>query len=115
MKNGTESHYLNLLTYFSFKQTLAQDESKPLLIHLLSTILKDKEKIVSIRYLQTEQLGRKRKERKTIYDIYCENDRGERLIIEMQIGKQLHFMDMCLYYSTFSIQSQTKKGNGIIS
>jgi predicted transposase/invertase (TIGR01784 family) len=110
MEKEKEVRYLNLLTDFGFKRTLAQEESKSLLIHLLNAILEDKEKIVSIRYLQTEQLGRKKKERKAIYDIYCENDRSERLIIEMQIGKQRQFMDRSLYYSTFPIQAQAKKG-----
>jgi predicted transposase/invertase (TIGR01784 family) len=61
--------------------------------------------------LQTEQLGKRKKDRKAIYDIYCENERSERLIIEMQVGKQLHFMDRSIFYITFPIQLQAKKGD----
>jgi predicted transposase/invertase (TIGR01784 family) len=111
MKRMTVSRFLNLLTDFGFKRTLAQDECKDLLIHLLNAILGDREKIVSISYLQTEQLGKRKKDRKAIYDIYCENERSERLIIEMQVGKQLHFMDRSLFYITFPIQLQAKKGD----
>jgi predicted transposase/invertase (TIGR01784 family) len=110
MKSMAETRFLNLLTDFGFKRILAQDESKDLLIHLLNAILGDREKIVTISYLQTEQLGKRKKDRKAIYDIYCENERGERLIIEMQVGKQLHFMDRSLFYITFPIQLQAKKG-----
>jgi predicted transposase/invertase (TIGR01784 family) len=105
-----KSRYLNLLTDFGFKRVLAQRESKNLLINLLNAILKDREQIVSILYLLTEQLGKRRKDRRAIYDIYCENERGERLIIEMQVGKQLYFMDRCLFYATFPIQAQAKRG-----
>jgi predicted transposase/invertase (TIGR01784 family) len=110
MKNEENSRYLNMLTDFGFKRILAQDESKPLLIHLLNVIIEGWEKIVDVLYLRSEQLGKRKEDRKAIYDIYCENDRGDRLIIEMQVGKQLHFMDRCLYYATFPIRSQAKKG-----
>jgi predicted transposase/invertase (TIGR01784 family) len=110
MENEKKSRYLNILTDFGFKRILAQDESKPLLVHLLNVIIGKREKIVDVLYRRSEQLGRKKEERKAIYDIYCENDRGEHLVIEMQVGKQLYFMDRCLYYATFPIRSQAKKG-----
>jgi len=34
-----------------------------------------------------EQLGLTNKERKSIYDIYCENDKWEKFIIEIQTAK----------------------------
>jgi predicted transposase/invertase (TIGR01784 family) len=110
MKNRKQARYLNLLTDFGFKRIFAQDECKPLLIHLLNAIFGNRVKIKDILYLQTEQLGKRKEERRAIYDIYCKSDRGERLIIEMQVGKQMHFMDRSLYYTTFSIQAQAKKG-----
>ena len=43
--------------------------------------------------------------------IYCENERGEKFIVELQKTKQLYFKDRSLYYSTFPIQEQAKKGD----
>jgi predicted transposase/invertase (TIGR01784 family) len=68
MKNEENSRYLNMLTDFGFKRILAQDESKPLLIHLLNVIIEGKEKIIDVLYLRSEQLGRRKEERKAIYD-----------------------------------------------
>ncbi|MDR2085931.1 MAG: Rpn family recombination-promoting nuclease/putative transposase [Dysgonamonadaceae bacterium] len=111
MKNNVEEAlYLNLLTDFGFKRVFANEERKILLISLLNAILGDRETVKDIYYLQTEQLGEKNENRRAVYDIHCKNEREEYLIIEMQIGKQLHFMDRSLYYVTFPIQAQAKKG-----
>jgi predicted transposase/invertase (TIGR01784 family) len=110
MEKLIKTQYLNLLTDFAFKYIFAKEENKILLIHLLNAIIGKEEKIKDIRYLRSEQLGRRAKERKAVYDIYCINERGELLIIEMQVGKQTYFMDRCLYYSTFPVQSQAKRG-----
>jgi predicted transposase/invertase (TIGR01784 family) len=105
-----QSRYLNLLTDFGFKYVLADEKNKQLLINLLNEIIGGEKPIVDIRYLPQEQLGLRRKARKAIFDIFCENDRGERFITEMQVGKQTYFMDRSLFYSTFPIQTQAKKG-----
>ena len=42
--------------------------------------------------------------------MYCENERGEKFIVEMQNAYQKHFKDRSLYYSTFPIKEQAPKG-----
>jgi hypothetical protein len=69
MKNVEESRYLNLLTDFGFKRTLAQEENKPLLISLLNAIIQDREKIDDILYLQTEQPGKRSGKRFTTFTV----------------------------------------------
>jgi len=49
-------------------------------------------------------------QRKAIFDIYCENERGEKFIVEMQKAKQNYFKDRSIYYSTFPIRSQAQQG-----
>ncbi|MCV6636683.1 Rpn family recombination-promoting nuclease/putative transposase, partial [Candidatus Albibeggiatoa sp. nov. NOAA] len=39
------------------------------------------------------------------------NERGEKFIVEIQRVKQQYFKDRSLYYSTFAIQEQARKGN----
>ena len=41
--------------------------------------------------------------RKAVYDIFCEDEKGNQFIVEMQNAKQLYFKDRALYYSTFQI------------
>ena len=48
--------------------------------------------------------------RKVIFDIHCETDKGERIIIEMQNREQPHFKDRALYYLSHSVVEQGIKG-----
>ena len=50
-------------------------------------------------------------ERKAIFDIYCQSVTGEQFIVEMQKAKLHFFKDRALFYSTFPIREQAKKGN----
>jgi len=45
-----------------------------------------------------------------IFDVYCENEKGERFIIEMQKAEQQFFKDRSVFYSTFPIRDQAKRG-----
>ena len=46
-----------------------------------------------------------------IFDIYCENEKGEKFIVELQKSKQNWFKERTIYYSTFPIQEQVQKGD----
>jgi len=81
-----------------------------LLIDFLNELLKTKEKIKDLTYKKTEHLGSTDTDRKAIFDLYCENERGEKFIVELQKVKQQFFKDRSLYYATFPIQEQSQKG-----
>lgn len=76
----------------------------------LNELITDRGKITEITFLKSEQLGAKETDRKAVYDLYCQNERGERFIVELQKAKQKYFIDRSLYYSTFVIQEQAQKG-----
>jgi predicted transposase/invertase (TIGR01784 family) len=48
-------------------------------------------------------------DRKAIFDLYCENEKGEKFIVELQKTKQNFFKDRTLYYATFPIREQAKR------
>ena len=50
-------------------------------------------------------------ERKAIFDIYCQSVTGEDFIVEMQKAKLHFFKDRALFYSTFPVREQAKKGD----
>ena len=62
-------------------------------------------------YLKNEHLGRSEEDRKAIFDLHCENEKGEKFIVEMQKTKQNFFKDRALYYSTFPIVEQAISGD----
>ena len=103
--------YINLFTDFGFKKLFGTEFNKPLLIDFLNELIgSEAGRIKDLTFLSTEQLGRSRVDRQAIFDIYCENEKGEKFIVELQKAKQNYFKDRSIYYSTFPIQQQAKKG-----
>ena len=104
--------YINPFTDFGFKKLFGTEFNKPLLIDFLNEILRSETgNIKELHYLSTENLPACESDRKAIFDIYCENDRGEKFIVELQKAKQNYFKDRSVYYSTFPIQDQAQRGD----
>ncbi len=105
-----EDRYISLLTDFGFKRIFGTSPNKDLLINFLNSIFDGEQVIKDVKYLNSEHVGDVYAERKAIFDVYCENDRGEKFIVEMQNAYQKHFKDRSLFYSTFPIREQAPKG-----
>ncbi|WP_044200494.1 Rpn family recombination-promoting nuclease/putative transposase [Flammeovirga sp. OC4] len=106
-----QEKYINPFTDFGFKRLFGQEPSKAILMDFLNELLREHEgEIKSMTYLKNEHLGSGEIDRKAIFDLYCENERGEKFIVELQKTKQNFFKDRALYYSTFPIQEQARKG-----
>jgi predicted transposase/invertase (TIGR01784 family) len=106
-----EDKYINPFTDFGFKKLFGSDPNKDLLIDFLNQVLPGKHKIKDLTYSRTEQLGNTEADRKAIFDLYCLGEKGERFIVEMQKAKQNFFKDRSVYYASFPIQEQAKKGD----
>jgi predicted transposase/invertase (TIGR01784 family) len=106
-----QDKYISPFTDFGFKKLFGTEMNKDILMEFLNALLKKEEgKIVDLTYLFLEQLGTTFDERKAIFDIYCENEKGEKFIVELQKAPQNYFKDRSVYYSTFPTQQQAKKG-----
>ena len=105
-----KAKYINLFTDFGFKKIFGEEASKPLLIDFLNALLPQTNKIIDLSFKNTEQLGQTDADRKAIFDIYCENELGEKFIVELQKAKQNYFKERTIYYSTFPIRDQAEKG-----
>ena len=108
--NELVDRYVNFYTDFAFKKLFGTETNKSLLISFLNALLDGKEVIKDLTYLNAEQLGMTEYERGAIFDVYCENEKGERFIIEMQKAEQQFFKDRSVFYSTFPIRDQAKRG-----
>lgn len=106
-----KAKYVNPFTDFGFKKIFGEEASKPLLIDFLNALLPHPNKIIDLSFKNTEQLGQLEADRKAIYDIYCESEKGEKFIVELQKAKQNYFKERTIYYSTFPIREQAEKGN----
>ena len=103
--------YVNPYTDFGFKLLFGTPMNKDLLIGFLNALLRDEAEITDVTYLNAEQLGRAEGDRKAVFDVYCENVKGERFIVEMQKARQKFFKDRSVFYSTFPIREQAKAGD----
>ena len=105
-----EERYISLLTDFGFKRIFGTKPNKDLLINFLNSLFEGFQVIKDVKYLNSEHVGDVFAERKAIFDVYCENERGEKFIVEMQNAYQKYFKDRSLFYSTFPIREQAPKG-----
>lgn len=108
---GIQDKYVNPYTDFGFKLLFGTDMNKELLISFLNALLFKEETVKDVTYLNPEQLGTQELDRKAVFDVYCENEKGEKFLVEMQKGEQQFFKDRSVFYSTFPIREQAKRGN----
>jgi len=104
------SRYLNPYTDFGFKKLFGEEGNKDLLTDFLNQLLPPKHQIKTLHFKNVENLPDLPLERKAIFDIYCKSVTGEDFIVEMQKAKLNFFKDRALFYSTFPIRDQAKKG-----
>ena len=74
--------YVNSYTDFGFKILFGTEVNKDLLISFVNSLLMGREVITDLTYLNTEHLGNSKIDRRAVFDVYCENERGEQILIE---------------------------------
>ena len=107
---SSKDRYINPFTDFGFKKLFGTEFNKELLIDFLNQVLGEREQIRDLTYLNTENQGKTETDRKAVFDLYCENQKGEKFIIEVQNVSQLYFKDRSIFYATFPLQEQAPKG-----
>ena len=111
MADDTKERYINPYTDFGFKKLFGTEMNKDLLISFLNALFQDEQVIKDVKYLNSEKLGEGYGDRKAIFDVYCENEDGEKFIVEMQKVEQRYFKDRSVFYSTFPIREQGQRGS----
>ncbi len=111
MTSHIPDKYVNPLTDFGFKKLFGSEPNKDILIDFLNLFLPSNHTIKNLTYTKNEHLGETLLDRKAIFDIYCESITGEKFIVEVQKAKQTYFKDRSIYYATFPVQEQAKRGD----
>ena len=104
------ARFINPYTDFGFKKLFGEEASKDLLADFLNTLLPERHQIHTLEFRNPELLGPAPADRRAVFDIYCENDKGEQFIVEMQKAEQENFKDRSLYYVAHPIRAQGQKG-----
>lgn len=103
--------YINPLTDFGFKRIFGTPFNKELLISFLNALLDGERVIKDVTYNNSEHFGSNEWARKAVFDVYCTTETGGRFIVEMQNVYQDFFKDRSIFYSTFPIADQAKRGD----
>ena len=106
----SQTRYVNFYTDFAFKKLFGTEANKDLLLSFLNSCFEGEEHFLDITYLNSEHLGANATDRRAVFDVYCETEKGEKILIEMQNGEQQFFKDRSIFYSTFPIREQAKQG-----
>jgi predicted transposase/invertase (TIGR01784 family) len=107
-----EPIFINPFTDFGFKKIFGEEQNKDLLINFLNELLATQNQHISdLIFKKNDRLGLNDLDRKVVFDLYCENEKGEKFTVELQKAKQAFFKDRMLYYSSFSVQEQGQRGN----
>lgn len=104
-------HFINPFSDVGFKRIFGQEMSKPLLMDFLNNLLEGERHITDLQFLDKEQIPADKDDRSLIYDIYCETDTGENIIVEMQNRPQAYFKQRTVYYVSRSIAAQGERGS----
>jgi predicted transposase/invertase (TIGR01784 family) len=108
----SKERYINPFTDFGFKKLFGSEFNKELLIDFLNQVLGGREHIYELSYLNTEAQGRTVSDRKAVFDLHCQNEKGEHFIIELQNVRQQFFRDRSIYYAALPLQELAPKGAG---
>ena len=102
--------FINPYTDYGFKLLFGTEPNKEFTLSFVNALLQGREVIKSLTLLPTEQLGDTQENCLYRFKVYCKNEKGERIIIEMQKADQQYFKDRSVYYSSFPIRQQALKG-----
>lgn len=102
--------YINPHTDFGFYRLFGSESNKDLLKSFLNAIFHDEQNVQDVTYLNSEQFDDHIDACRTVFDVYCENDRGEKFIVEIQNVYHEFYKNHTIYYSTFPIREQAQRG-----
>lgn len=104
------SRYLDPTTDFGFKKIFGEEADKEIIMSFITDVLELKVPLLDLRFLNKEQLPESYEDRSGVYDIFCRDVEGNHFIVEMQRNYIAWVKDRMLYYATFPIVAQAKKG-----
>ena len=106
-----ESGVLNPFVDWGFKYLFGTEKSKKNLIGFLNFLLDLEDPIVDLSYLNNESIPLDKDGRECIFDILCENDKGEKYLIEVQNAGIGYMHNRMVYYACRLIDRMGEKGS----
>lgn len=112
MTTKLKSQNIDLMTDFGFKRFFGTEPYKNNLIHFLNAFLEPYiGQVKDITYLPTEQIGLHETEKRLVFDVFCESNENEKIIVEMQKADQEFLKNRIVAYSSRIISSALESGD----
>jgi predicted transposase/invertase (TIGR01784 family) len=107
-----QCRYAELTDDFVFKKAFGSEEDKDLLIALLNVFLKPKlaHPVKDVHIENPYVKGKTKSQRDAILDVHCQDSKGNKFIVEMQMAEQKFFIKRSLYYLCMAIANSGRKG-----
>lgn len=90
--------FVNPFVDEGFKIIFGQEEHKDILINVLNIIFEGEVVFKDIIYIDKEIPRSLQSNRGIIFDVLCETDKGEKVVVEMQNKRQSFFEQRAAYY-----------------
>ena len=103
--------FVNPFVDEGFKIIFGQEEHKDILINVLNIIFEGEVVFKDIIYIDKEIPRSLQSNRGIIFDVLCETDKGEKVVVEMQNKRQSFSEQRAAYYIASALVRQGKAGN----
>lgn len=109
---GTENSngIMNPFVDWSFKYLFGTERSKKNLIGFLNLLLDLENPIIELKYLNNESIPLDKDGRECIFDILCEDEKGEKYLIEVQNASIGYMQNRMIYYACRLIDKMGEQG-----
>ena len=95
----------------AFKRIFGTEKNKDILIHFLNDIFgRTTNPIEEVTFLKSAQEPEIASQRASIVDVLCQDSKGNRFIIEMQVASEDGFIKRAQYYAAKTYIEQREKG-----
>jgi predicted transposase/invertase (TIGR01784 family) len=109
--NQAKSRYLNLFSDRAFRRVFGCERDKDITLSFLNAVLGETEQIVDFSFASTAYSSDNPSDRGVVLDLQCQTIDGRRIVVELQKRPQAYFRERTLYYATWPIQAQGKRGD----
>ena len=106
------SKFLDPKNDVAFRKIFGSERNKDILIHFINDILVFKESapIVDVTFLKTNQDPEIATKKTSIVDVLCQDEKGNKYIVEMQVAKEKGFEKRAQYYAAKAYSNQADIG-----
>jgi PD-(D/E)XK nuclease family transposase len=104
------SRFMDVTTDFGFKKLFGDEANLDLTMSFINDVLELYPPVIDLSLSNPEQLPEASDQRVGIYDFLCHDAKSSQYLVEMQKNRIAFVQDRMVYYSTFPITAQARKG-----